>query len=735
MKSVSLPSTLENVGDLAFCNCTRLQEVEIKEGLTEIGIWAFAYCSSLKEITLPNSLRSISGGAFRDCRSLQEVVIPMGVSLIGHQYESDYVDWQEYGAFEGCSSLRCITLPRGLEKICQRTFYNCSSLTTVEIPEGVTFIGRDAFSNCSNLVSASLPSTLISCSTTPFAGCNRLAEVRCLALLPPVLSNGLLTLEDMGLALKRTLKVPEWTINRYKLTSGWAAFTQMEPITGWYPSSINVVGDATLSLPTAGLPANYKPEMNIVYRDSYTSMGMLPSSLHLRGNSDFSLDKFVLSTPISSEVGRSQLLNEATMTADTVALSMWISDYYNYDDYYNQQVAWHFFSFPFDVKVSDIVANCDWVIRKYDGKARANNKLESTWVTVPYDSVLHAGQGYIWACTGGEFTVPAMDNANKNLIFANARRDVPLKEYTAEMVSNSSWNLVGNPFPCYYNTNEMDYTAPITVWDTQRNTYAAYSPVDDNYVLSPFEAFFVQCPVGVSSIGFKPEGRQIIGTSSTSSTPMAAPSRTRAEETKRVVVNLTLSNELMADRTRFVINDNAKMDYELSCDAAKFMSSDAAVAQLYTVCGDEKYAINERPMGNGVVKLGTHFAADGTYTIAMESATDMPIVLVDLKTGVETNLATGDYTFQAAAGDNNRFEVRMYADETAVINATKVDVKVVAVGNVIKVSASSDANVELYNTAGSLIAIGRGANVAFDAAQGLYIVKVNGVSHKVAVAK
>lgn len=732
LKSILFPSTLEGVGNYAFYGCNRLQKAEFKEGTTSIGSFAFANCTSLNDIILPNTLVSISEGAFSGCSNLRKITIPDGVTSLGSRYESSSYN---YGVFESCYSLRQVILPRGLKEICQRTFYGCSSLTTMDIPEGVTFIGRDAFNGCSNLLSVSMPSTLASCGSTPFANCNKLSEVKCLALLPPMLADGLLTLENMGLPLKRTLKVPEWTINRYKLTSGWAAFTQIEPIKGIYPSSINVTNDAVLTLPTGGLPVNYRPDMLISANGEYMMDGKYnySASLHLRGSDTLKLNRFTMTNNGMEGLAGTQLLNEAQMEADSVSIRMYLNSYNNGDYYGSSNSGWYFLSFPFDVKISDITTNCEWVVRQYDGKARANNKLESTWMTVPQNATLNAGQGYIWACTGGSFTLYATDNANKSLIFANKKRDIPLQEYLAESISNSSWNLVGNPFPCYYNTNEMDFTAPITVWEN--NTYVAYSPIDDNYILRPFEAFFVQCPSGVKSIGFKASGRQLTR-SSTSPVPRASPSRIGTNGIGRQVINLTLSSEFGSDRTRIVVNDAAKMDYELQCDAAKFMSNDVNMPQLFSVNNGDMFAINERPMDNGVVKLGTHFGVAGTYTIRMQSTGSVVVMLIDNRTGEEVNITNSDYTFTAETNDIDRFEIRMYANAnvTAVEPVvTKTNVSVI--DNVIVVSTFDEANVELYTTAGSLIDTGKGQYLTFEVLSGTYIVKVNGESHKVTIVK
>jgi hypothetical protein len=215
----------------------------------------------------------------------------------------------------------------------------------------------------------------------------------------------------------------------------------------------------------------------------------------------------------------------------------------------------------------------------------------------------------------------------------------------------------------------------------------------------------------------------------------SAPSRSRDAEILRHVINLELSNEHNTDRTRIVINDAAKMDYELSCDAAKFMSDDASTTQLFTVCGKEMYAINERPMADGVVKLGTRFAKAGTYTIVMESNIDKTVVLVDLKAGVETILTESDYTFQADTNDTGRFEVHIFDGNVTDIETAKAMTKVVAMDGCIVVSGAKDAKVAVYNAAGILIATDNGKDVTFDVAPGVYLVKVNGTSYKISVAK
>ena len=82
------------------------------------------------------------------------------------------------------------------------------------------------------------------------------------------------------------------------------------------------------------------------------------------------------------------LINHTEVTADSI--SMWV-------EITNDQ--WSFLSFPFDVKVADIMPtqpNTSYAIRKYSGKDRAEQNFGNTWQDMTADSILHAGEGYIW---------------------------------------------------------------------------------------------------------------------------------------------------------------------------------------------------------------------------------------------------------------------------------------------------------------------------------------------------
>lgn len=725
MLDVELPAALTSIGNSAFRDCDNIKNMIVPEGVTSVGEYAFAGCGRLNTVKLPSTLQTISGGMFYDS-GIEHVVLPEGVIAIGNN------------AFYSCDYLKELICPSTLNSIDYNAFSACVSLSSISLNEGLKTLGNDVFYNCDALKEATLPSTLTTCDS-PFAYCDNLKKVTCLALIPPYKVDGVDS-PIYGVSMEnRALYVPAWTLNKYKLTKGWEQFPIIEPLEGYWPKSITVSESISLVVPDT-LPVEYKPNLTLTYNSKKSSYdyNWIYGTLSVEGDCTFSIGEYTMQYNTNGyyhynkSYGASygpyytSLINNGIMRADSISIYMSLPN--------NR---WAFVSFPFDVKVADIKAyygETNYVIRKYSGKERADANFSNTWQDMTVDSVLHAGEGYIWQCNRSannycSFIIPAVNNANKNLIFANDTRVTELNEYQSEFSHNRSWNLIGNPFPCFYDTRAMEFTAPITVWDMNNNTYQAYSPVDDKYILRPGEAFFVQRPVDKESISFPVDGRQtnlvVKDRSSISGARSVSP---------RQVFNLYLNKDTLSDRTRFVINADAEMGYDMSRDASKFMSSDSRVPQLFTVEGDVHYAINERPMGNGVIALGAYFGSEGTYTLALDTEVQTEVILVDKLTGKEVNLAAADYTFSAEAGTvTDRFEIK-FGGATSVEENLAQQVSVQAVGGQIIVNGAEGTEAVVYTADGKQITTVQG-NAALDVNPGLYIVKVQGKSYKVSVVR
>lgn len=237
MSSVTIPSTVTNIGDSAFYGCSNLTSVTIPASVVNIGRCAFRNCRGLKsfvvdeankrycskngllcsnvrhcltkrleltlvagvngEVTIPSGVTRIGQYAFRGCTGLTSVTIPSSVTSIG----SD--------AFSGCCGLVSVTIPASVKIICDHSFSSCSGLLSfsvdpenpsyssrngllcskdgstliagvngvVEIPSCVRKIGYYAFAGCRGLNSVKIPESVTNIAQRAFVSCSGLASL------------------------------------------------------------------------------------------------------------------------------------------------------------------------------------------------------------------------------------------------------------------------------------------------------------------------------------------------------------------------------------------------------------------------------------------------------------------------------------------------------------------------------------------------------------------------------
>lgn len=675
LNTVVLPNTLENIGDKAFYQCTNLTDVTIPVTLRQIGNYAFAGCL-LRSIYLPEGLESIGNYSFfQDATymdanynylGLTEIILPttlitLGQYAFGNQKALASVEILNgltsigTNAFSNCISLKTLLLPSTLRTINSSAFYMCSALQTLDIPEGVTTIGQNAFYGCKGLIEVNLPSSLQSVYNS-FSNCGNITKMTCKAIVPPS-ANGYNVLE--GLESKCTLTVSNLSVKVYKQTTYWDQFN----IEGedYLPEKIQISSDFRLNWPD-NVPEDYNPSI-------YVSSS---AALTVSGNNMVSSSYFRLiwDTDYARDYTYTDLWGNTTHVRDNYYAALMSNGFIRSDLVnvllYTRVNEWDFLSFPFDVKVSQISSGIEGtplVIRKYDGQKRAEGATGETWVNMTADSTLHAGQGYIWQSAPmsnnsnyNSFLVDALQTVNKNNLFTNDNVEIELADYSSEFSHNRSWNLIGNPYPAYYDIRAIQTSAPITVWDTYNRNYRAYSPIDDTYILNPGQAFFVQRPINEESITFLKDGRQI------DMTVRSIDYSNRASNIEeRSVFNILLTGNEMSDRTRFVINEKAKMEYEEGRDACKFMSEDQQSVQLYTIVGDVRYSINERPYGDGVIELAVKVNATGTYTFTLDSSIANEVYLIDRTTDSEVRIdGTDGYSCYVEKGSiEGRFAIRL----------------------------------------------------------------------------
>lgn len=617
LQEITLPD-LQSIDYDALIGCRRLHKVNLCKVGT-IGSYAFAG-TGFKTINLPDCLNRIEGYAFAYSQ-LSSIKIPSSITSIS----------------DGCFSytkLKSIELPPSVTAIGASAFASCDSLAEVSIPK-VESINSYAFSSCKALKKIDLPESFETYRFyAPFWDCPNLTEVKVRSVAPPYNpAGGCISDNDKTNVV---LYVPSASIDTYRATDGWNEFYTIKPLeeksTYAKICSPMTITDGSCFEPQSSISVSY---------DDYSRIG----ALDYRGAETLSMKDYNQSHRLAYYVDTcyTSLIVNGPMRADTVRTYLQTR---NPD-------TWHFVSLPYNVKVSDITADkdCQWVIRKYSGANRAVQNGNETWLNLTEDSTMNAYEGYILRCNasdGAKFCFPSINDTQKNNIFAKDDVVMPLAEYQSEFSHNRSWNLVGNPYPCWYDTRFLDTTTPITIWNPIHRRYDAYSPVDDSFILSPTMAFFIQRPVDASAITFNKEGRQ---TNSTTRTIAATKDMKHARSTRKVY-NLTLSDGEYSDHARFVLNNNASRSYEIDKDAEKMVTDENTMPLLYTVENGVRYAINERPVGDGIINLGFYAPSDGTFTISIDNIPTEGITIRDNESNKLTKLDSG-YTFTAMAGYND----------------------------------------------------------------------------------
>lgn len=593
-----------------FYSCKRLRSVSGMECVKTIGGSAFSGCDSLR--TVGNIVPTMIGNnAFNACKKLE----PFDLSQVTSVGES---------AFKSCHMFKSVHMPNvtSLDEYC---FYDCAGLTEVSVGDKISQIPSQSFHYCPSLKTVTLGASVSYIGYYAFRN-SSIEKLYVNSPTPPGVYNN-----DVFGSTRGTLYVPEYSMVSYKLHDYWSKFTSVDvnpnPVT-----SLTLNGKLSLTS-NARIPDSPNVRMN--------GNG---SSFIVNGNKEQTLGSFVAyynNTSSSSVISR---CNNMSSTASEARY--WMNSGY-----------WYFICPPFDVRMSDIttISGNQVAVRYYDSEARATGST-TNWKDVAPDATLKAGQGYIFRVSSNDYVCMPATEETHNQIFRSQAVTTPLSEYSSDDANARSWNLVGNPYACFYDIYCMDYTAPLTVWNTDNSTYNAYSIADDDFALRPMQAFFVQKPDGVEAITFQPEGRQI---TSTIDHPAGVKAMAGKAASRRFI-ELELSNGITDDHTRLVVNPQAKETFDANNDASKMMSTDIT-AQIFSVQGDEAYAIKESPFAAGQTEIGMWFPADGQYVVNITRA-DVKVELMDNGAVVPM-----PYTFTADEGFcEGRFVLRITTDPTAI---------------------------------------------------------------------
>lgn len=225
LDTVTFPASVEEIGEIAFGQCSKLKEVILPDGLKKIQPYTFFNCSGLTSLTIPDSVEEIGEGAFFGCSGLEELTLPKKLKVIhGKTFlhvkkvtvspeqtrftvteEGVLIDTKEKKILFAPQTLSgTYEIPQDIKTIGAGAFYDCAGLNKVIVSEGVETIEAEAFGKCKSLYELVLPEGLKKIDNRAFVYCQKLSGIT----LPA-------TVESLGKAVFyncisiRSLELPE----------------------------------------------------------------------------------------------------------------------------------------------------------------------------------------------------------------------------------------------------------------------------------------------------------------------------------------------------------------------------------------------------------------------------------------------------------------------------------------------------------------------------------------------
>lgn len=679
-----------------------IRHFKCPKDITELEGGAFYECINLESINLPDGIPSIPNSCFYNCSSLKSIVLPEGITYIGSS------------AFDLCVRLKSVSVPSSVIEIGESAFRSCYELQAILLSKQLKQIGGHAFEWCTNLSEIHLPPFLETIENNAFSNSPNLQTIYTyMPNIIPIEENCFETYKSA------VLKIPGFLYEDYYYSEGgWKRFISMErcELKPDDYDELILIEDKVVRRNGDGVKAKSNGDYVDVVAQPTGSFSV----------SDDVDDEYAqwINTAIQIINGEGQGGSFICRDDGETQGNMRVTNLHVKINVHPGR--WYFFCFPFDVTIAQCEYPGRYAWRYFDGTERANNGKGNSWKNVTGET-LTARQGYAFQSeTEGtmivKFATPKF----------GGNRHKTLAEHTAAAAQNANWNFVGNPYSSFYDFNTSDFTAPITVWNGYG--YTAYRPGDDECHLQPYEAFFVQKPDGCSEINFEPERRETYLQSEKTKASRMAARRAKGINPQRQLINLTISQaneEQSVDHTRVVLNKEAKHTYEMACDAAKFLSTDAVV-QLYSVENGIQMAINERPL-EGDIRLGYTAKQAGTLSISAPRM-DLPMMLVDTQLGITFDLSLGSYDFDTQAGTFNDRFVLHPSDEATAINALKAKTGV-CVGvqdGGIAIGGAEGKTVNVYTT-GGMQTTQHFSNGYIALKSGVYVISVDGVSAKICV--
>ncbi len=201
LRELTIPTTMEYIGDYAFEKAFSLATIEFangEEGELEFGNYVFSECTNLTKVVLPASVKKLNLGVFDGCVNIAEIKVdasnamykdldgvvfskdgkelvffPKGRKTANGEYDiPDGVESISEGAFKGMRYIETIVIDNTITNIGKYAFKDSMSLKTLTFASGndtaKLVIDEEAFAGCGAITSVSLPARTQKIATKAF---------------------------------------------------------------------------------------------------------------------------------------------------------------------------------------------------------------------------------------------------------------------------------------------------------------------------------------------------------------------------------------------------------------------------------------------------------------------------------------------------------------------------------------------------------------------------------------
>jgi len=181
-KEYHIPDGTEIIGRRAFsegeCGCGSLERIILPDSVKVIGEDAFEGCDELGDILIPDSPEQIGRGAFAGCYKMERIKVGEKNKFF---CSVDGVlfsrDMKVLLQYPSGALAESYCIPEGTEKIADYAFTFCHGLKRVTIPDSVSEIGQDAFGCCNALEEVRMPKRMSKLGSRAFSNCGALKSI------------------------------------------------------------------------------------------------------------------------------------------------------------------------------------------------------------------------------------------------------------------------------------------------------------------------------------------------------------------------------------------------------------------------------------------------------------------------------------------------------------------------------------------------------------------------------